>query len=64
MALEETWPGECGRRAGTSAVFLEKLWLPRGKRMQNEQIMLKPFGGSSYGVQGIYTILISPQIIN
>lgn len=37
--------------------FLKKLQLPRGKRIQNEQIMLKPFGGSSFGAQDIYTII-------
>lgn len=37
--------------------FLKKLQLPRGKRIQNEQIMLKPFGGSSFGAQDIYIII-------
>ena len=41
--------------------FLGKSWLPRGKRIQNEKIMLKLFQGSSFGVQNIYISLISPE---
>lgn len=37
--------------------FLEKLWLLRGKRIQNEQMMPKPFGESSFRAQDIYIIL-------
>lgn len=39
--------------------FLEKLRLLRGKGIQNEQIMLKPLEGSSFGDQDSCTILKS-----
>lgn len=42
---------------GRSSLSVERLWLPRGKRIQNEQVMLEPFGESSLGAEGIYRIL-------
>lgn len=49
---------------GRDSFLLEKLWLLRRKRIENEQIMLEPFAESSFGAEDIYMILISSQIIH